>query len=108
MVPLPPPHTSRRFESNPLLHAGQSIINHLGLTARDLANEWEAYVLGRGSDDSSQTMLTLSSLSALEAALSKRSNTATPAAGAGAKVGGRVGQCVYVRPSIHRSGDWMP
>lgn len=60
-----------------------SILNHLGLSARDLANEWEAHSLNRGSDDSSQALLNLSSLGALEATLSKKvvgsaGTTATP------------------------------
>ena len=59
------------------------MINHLGLTARQLANEWEAHALSRGADDASQALLTLSSLGALEAVLNKRSSAAaasTPAA----------------------------
>ncbi|EWM28950.1 hypothetical protein Naga_100389g2 [Nannochloropsis gaditana] len=62
-----------------------SIIHHLGLSARDLANEWEAHAMNRGSDDSSQALLNLSSLGSLEATLSKRGTgaggaTVTPAA----------------------------
>ena len=59
-------------------HTGQSIINQLGISARDLANEWEAHALNRGSADASQALLTLSSLGALEAILNKKA-AATPA-----------------------------
>jgi hypothetical protein len=48
------------------------MLNHLGLSARQLANEWEAHALNRGADDASQALLTLSSLGALEAVLNKR------------------------------------
>jgi hypothetical protein len=59
------------------------MLNHLGLSARQLANEWEAHALNRGADDASQALLTLSSLGALEAVLNKRAaNSENSSAGA--------------------------
>ncbi len=51
------------------------MLHHLGLSARQLANEWEAHALNRGADDASQAYLSISSLGALEAVLNKRNHS---------------------------------